>query len=252
MIGPLCEAVNSRRLGDAFVVPANSALRLRSLALTVWSCGPTNGNDEIRRRCARRVVPTCPRRHTLLSGHKKTPQRFSNFGQSSQNANSLLKRLLGPRAVHVSVSKEESTRSLRIVCRFRLEQQASCTFACCATQSKLSDRDATTGELIHSVEMPGAPETVPSYGMLPIADLLAKLQSSPTGYSLVEFKGSKLRRLGPTIVLLPGLAGRSTFIDHLAFGVEIDGWALCWRQCFHRNQQRPVGQLDVQCLVGRR
>ena len=51
-------------------------------------------------------------------------------------------------------------------------------------------RDATTGELIHSVEMPGAPETVPSYGMLPIADLLAKLQSSPTGYSLVEFNGS--------------------------------------------------------------
>ena len=31
VIGPLCEAVNSRRLGDAFVVPANSALRLRSL-----------------------------------------------------------------------------------------------------------------------------------------------------------------------------------------------------------------------------
>ena len=51
-------------------------------------------------------------------------------------------------------------------------------------------RDATTGELIHSVEMPGAPETVPSYELLPIADLLAKLQSSPTGYSLVEFNGS--------------------------------------------------------------
>ena len=51
-------------------------------------------------------------------------------------------------------------------------------------------RDATAGELIHSVEKPGAPETVPSYEMLPIADLLAKLQSSPTGYSLVEFNGS--------------------------------------------------------------
>jgi hypothetical protein len=102
-----------------------------STQLIVWSCGPTNGNDEIRHRCARRVVPTCLRRHTLLSAHKKTTQRFSNFGQRSQNANSLLKRLLGPRAVHVSVSKEESTRSLRNVCRFRLEQQASCTFACC-------------------------------------------------------------------------------------------------------------------------
>ena len=99
---------------------------------------PTNGNGEIRRRCARRVVPTCPRRHTLLSKRKKTPQRVSNFGLIAQNANSLLKRLLGPKAVHVSVSKEESTRSLRIVCRFRLEQQASCTFACCATQSKLT------------------------------------------------------------------------------------------------------------------
>jgi len=150
VIGPLCEAVKSRRRGDAFVVPANSALRLRSLALTVWSCGPTNGNDEIRRRCARRVVPTCPRRHTLLSGHKKTPQRFSNFGQSSQNANSLLKRLLGPRKVHVSVSKEESTRSLRIVCRFRLEQQASCTFACCATQSKLTSFGPTSLQLLVS------------------------------------------------------------------------------------------------------
>ena len=51
-------------------------------------------------------------------------------------------------------------------------------------------RDATTGELIHSVERPGAPETVPSYELLPIADLLAKLQSSPTGYSMVEFNGS--------------------------------------------------------------
>ena len=138
VLGPLCEAVKSQRRGDAFVVPANSALRLRSLALTVWSGGPTNGNDEIRRRCARRVVPTCPRRHTLLSKRKKTPQRVSNFGLIAQNANSLLKRLLGPKAVHVSVSKEESTRSLRIVCRFRLEQQASCTFACCATQSKLT------------------------------------------------------------------------------------------------------------------
>ena len=138
VLGPLCEAVKSQRRGDAFVVPANSALRLRSLALTVWSCGPTNGNDENRRRCARRVVPTYLHRHSLFSGHKKTPQRFSNFGLSAQNANSLLKRLFGPRAVHVSARKKESTRSLRIVCRFRLEQQASCTFACCATQSKLT------------------------------------------------------------------------------------------------------------------
>jgi len=138
VIGPLCEAVKSRRRGDAFVVPAQNALRLRSLALTVWSCGHTNGNDEIRRRCARRVVPTCPRRHTLLSGHKKTPQRFSNFGLSAQNANSLLKRLFGPRAVHVSARKKESTRSLRNVCRVRLAQQTSCRFACCATQSKLT------------------------------------------------------------------------------------------------------------------
>ena len=136
VLGPLCEAVNSRRLGDAFVVPANSALRLRSLALTVWSRGPTNGNDAIHHRCARRVVPTCLRRHSLFSGHKKTPQRFSNFGLSAQNAKSLLKRLFGPRAVHVSARKKESTRSLRNVCRVRLAQQTSCRFACCATQSK--------------------------------------------------------------------------------------------------------------------
>ena len=121
VLGPLCEAVKSRRRGDAFVVPAQSALRLRSLALTVWSCGPTaNGNDEIRHRCARRVVSTCPRRYTLLSKHKNIPQRFSNFGLSAQNANSLLK------------------------CRFRFEQQASCTFACCAMQSKLTSFGPTS------------------------------------------------------------------------------------------------------------
>ena len=96
------------------------------------------------RRCARRVVPTCLRKHTLLSGHKKTPQRFSYFGLIAQNANSLLKRLLGHKAVHVSVSKEESTRGLRSVCRVRLVQQTSCRFACSATQSKLTSFGPTS------------------------------------------------------------------------------------------------------------
>ena len=64
-----------------------------SLTSTVWSSEPTTGTGKIHRRCARRVVSTCLRRHALLSKRKKTPQRFSIFGLSAQNANSLLKRL---------------------------------------------------------------------------------------------------------------------------------------------------------------
>ena len=136
---PVVRSRKSQRRGDAFVVPAQSALRLRSLTLTGWSSEPTTGTYGNRRRCARRVFPTCPHRHTLLSKRKKIPQQFSNFSLSAQNANLLLKRLLGPKAVHVSACKKESTRGLRNVYRVRLVQQTSCRFACSATQSSVLD-----------------------------------------------------------------------------------------------------------------
>jgi hypothetical protein len=46
------------------------------------------------------------------------------------------------------------------------------------------------GSLIHSKSRPGAPETIPTFVLVPITDLLKVLRARPADYSLIEFNGS--------------------------------------------------------------
>ena len=50
-------------------------------------------------------------------------------------------------------------------------------------------RDADGG-LIHTVAKPNAPETIPTFKLMPIADLLETLRTSPASCSVVEYNGS--------------------------------------------------------------
>jgi hypothetical protein len=50
-------------------------------------------------------------------------------------------------------------------------------------------RDAN-GALIHSVAKPNAPETVPTFKLVPFADLVETLRTNPISCSVVEFNGS--------------------------------------------------------------
>eukprot|EP00966_Prymnesium_polylepis_P334485 7389864-Prymnesium_polylepis.1 len=45
------------------------------------------------------------------------------------------------------------------------------------------------GALYHSPAKPGAPETVPTYKLVPVADLLEMLRARPAAQSLIEFNG---------------------------------------------------------------
>ena len=46
------------------------------------------------------------------------------------------------------------------------------------------------GTLVHSEARPGAPETVPTFTLMPIATLIQKLRDNPVAYSVVEHNGS--------------------------------------------------------------
>ena len=46
------------------------------------------------------------------------------------------------------------------------------------------------GELVHSDAKPGAPETIPTFKLVDIADLVEMLRVQPTSHSLLEFNGS--------------------------------------------------------------
>ena len=50
-------------------------------------------------------------------------------------------------------------------------------------------RDAH-GALLHSVAKPGAPETIPTFKLVPIADLIETLRANPTSHSVLEFNGT--------------------------------------------------------------
>jgi len=50
-------------------------------------------------------------------------------------------------------------------------------------------RDAH-GALLHSDAKPGAPETIPTFKPVPVADLIETLRANPTSHSVLEFNGS--------------------------------------------------------------
>ena len=50
-------------------------------------------------------------------------------------------------------------------------------------------RDAH-GALLHSVAKLGAPETIPTFKLVPIADLIETLRANPTSHSVLEFNGT--------------------------------------------------------------
>ena len=50
-------------------------------------------------------------------------------------------------------------------------------------------RDAH-GALLHSVAKPGAPETIPTFELVPVADLIETLRAKPTSHSVLEFNGT--------------------------------------------------------------
>ena len=49
---------------------------------------------------------------------------------------------------------------------------------------------AASGELLHSVAKPGAPETIPTFKLVPVADLIETLRANPISCSVLEFNGS--------------------------------------------------------------
>ena len=56
---------------------------------------------------------------------------------------------------------------------------------------------------IHTVAKPNAPETIPTFKLMLIADLLETLRTSPTSYSVIEYNGSN--HASPPCTLLPQL-----------------------------------------------
>ena len=50
-------------------------------------------------------------------------------------------------------------------------------------------RDAH-GTLLHSVAKPGAPETIPTFTSVPVADLIETLRANPASHSVLEYNGS--------------------------------------------------------------
>ena len=56
--------------------------------------------------------------------------------------------------------------------------------------AKVYGARAADGSLLHSVAKPGAPETVPTFKLMPIAELVEQLRVSPLACSVLEFNGS--------------------------------------------------------------
>ena len=47
----------------------------------------------------------------------------------------------------------------------------------------------TNGRLVHSDPKPGAPETIPTFKLVSMADLMETLRADPISHSVIEFNG---------------------------------------------------------------
>jgi hypothetical protein len=56
--------------------------------------------------------------------------------------------------------------------------------------AKVYGARAADGSLLHSTAKPGAPETVPTFKLMPIAELVEQLRTSPLSCSVLEFNGA--------------------------------------------------------------